>query len=174
MTNKELSAVIQGDLKKAGIPRSAYSIRVKNVGYDSSITVRVKDITINLDRVNQVLHHYEHVDWDQRCMEILAGGNTYARAEYDYKMMDLESERFMEQAQDLMTADLPMWTGQVVATYSRNGHERELLFFKGDRFLVSRKKGGCSGCNQRYYAGDARSVAKALALFDSLGTFPKC
>ena len=173
MTNRELSAVIQADLKKAGIPKSAYSIRVQFAGYERCITVKVKDITVNLDRVNRVLLHYQHVYWDERCMEVLAGGNTYAHADYDYKMMDLECERFLDRAQELMAADLPLWVGQVVATYSRNGHERELLFFKGDQYMVARKKGGYCGVNQRHYAGDVRSVAKALALFDNLGMIPK-
>lgn len=174
MTNKELSAAIQADLKKAGIPKAAYSIRVQWAGYERSVTVRVKDVSVNLDRVNRVLLHYKHVDWDERCGEILAGGNTYAHADYDYKMLDLESERFLDRARELMAADLPMWVGQVVATYSRNGHERELLFFKGDQYLVARKKDGYSGCNTRHYAGDVRSIARGLALFDNLGAIPKC
>lgn len=172
MTNRELSAAIQADLKKAGIPKTSYSIRVQWAGYERSITVRVKDISVNLDRVNRVLLHYKHVYWDERCGEILAGGNTYAHADYDYKMLDLESERFMERARELMAADLPLWAGQVVADHSRNGHDHELLFFKGDQFLVARKKGGSSAGNHRHYAGDARSIAKALALFDNLGTIP--
>lgn len=173
MTNRELSAAIQADLKKVGVPKSAYSIRVQWAGYERSITVRVKDITVNIDRVNRVLLHYQHVYWDEHCGEILAGGNTYAHADYDYKMMDLESERFLDRARELLAADLPLWVGQVVATYSRNGHEHELLYFKGDQFMVPRKKGSTSGCNQRHYAGDVRSIAKALALFDNLGTIPK-
>ena len=173
MTNKELSAAIQADLKKAGIPKAAYSIRVQFAGYERCITVKVKDITVNLDRVNRVLLHYQHVYWDEHCMEVLAGGNTYAHADYDYKMMDLESERFLDRARELMAADLPLWEGQVVAAYSRNGHERELLFFKGDQYLVARKKGGSSAGNTRHYAGDVRSIAKALALFDNLGAIPR-
>ena len=174
MTNKELSAAIRADLKKAGIPKNAYTIRVQWAGYERCITVKVKDITVNLDRVNRVLLHYQHVYWDERCMEVLAGGNTYAHADYDYKMIDAESERFLDRARELVAADLPLWVGHVVATYSRNGHERELLFFKGDRYMVARKKGGCSAGNQRCYAGDVRSVAQGLALFNSLGTIPNC
>ncbi|MBQ9211056.1 MAG: hypothetical protein IJ153_05610 [Clostridia bacterium] len=173
MTNKELSAAIRDDLKKAGIPKSAYSIRVQWAGYERSITIKVKDISVNIDRVNRVLLHYQHVYRDERCGEILAGGNTYAHADYDYKMMDLESERFQDRAAELMAADLPLFVGQVVATYSRNGHDRELLYFKGDQFMVARKKGGSSIGNQRHYAGDVRSIAKALALFDNLGAIPK-
>ena len=173
MGNKELSAAIREDLKKAGIPKSAYSIRVRYAGYEQSVSVRVKDITINLDRVTRVLLHYRDVDYDERSGEILAGGNTYVHAEYDRDMMKLERERFMDRARELAAADLPLWVGQVVAEYSRNGHDYELLFFKGDKYMAAREKGGCTGCNQRHYAGDPCSIASALALFSNFGAIPK-
>lgn len=173
MNNKELSAAIRADLKKAGIPKTAYSIRVQWAGYEQSATVKVKDISINLDRVNRVLSRYRNVYWDERAMEILAGGNTFVHAEYDRDAMEAARKPFMDQAKELLALDIPLFVGHVAATYSRNGHDRELLFFKGDRFMVTRKKDGLSAGNTRHYAGDAYSIANALAIFNALGAFPK-
>lgn len=173
MTNKELSMMIREDLKKAGIPKAAYSIRVRDCTYDTSVDVRVKDVMINLDRVNKVLDKYESVRWDEHAQEILAGCNTYVHASYDNKMLDLEREAFMDRAEELMKMDIPLYVGEVVATFSRNGHESELLFFKGDRYMAARKKGGTTNGNTRHYAGSVHSIANALTLFNNLGALPK-
>lgn len=173
MTNKELSAAVRAELKSAGIPKSAYSIRVRYCGYSTSIDVTLKDIGINIDRVTKVLLHHKHVDWDERCMEILEGGNTYAHADYDYHVLDAAAENFMDRAKEVMAMDVPLYVGTVIAKRSRNGHDQELIWFKGDNTVVSRKKGGSSAGNRKHYAGDVRSMATALAMFNALGEFPK-
>ena len=174
MTNKEMSAVICAELKAAGIPKKAYSIRCRYCGYSQSIDVSVKDLSVNLDRVKRVVDKYSHVRWDEHCGEILSGGNTFVDVEYSYKAMDVAGEAFLDRAKKLMEADLPLWEGIVIAESSRNGHDHELVFFKGDHYAAARVKGGSTGCNTRHYAGDARSLANAMALFNACGTIPKC
>ena len=173
MTNKEMSMEIREKLKAAGIPKSAYSIRVRYCGYSTAIDVKLKDLGINADRVTKVLLHYRHVDWDERCMEILAGGNTFTNVEYDYNVLETAAKENMGRAKEIMAMDVPLFEGVKIADWSRNGHEHELLWFKGDNVVVSRKKGGSSCGNRRHYAGGAHSMAEALAMFNALGEFPK-
>lgn len=173
MTNKEMSRTIREELKKAGIPKSAYSIRVRDCGYSTSVDVRIKDLSVNPDRAARVLLPFRHVDWDERCMEVLAGGNTYADAKYDYDVLRAAAEANLDRAKKILAMDVPLYEGVVIAERSRNGHVSELLWFKGDNTVVSRKKGGCSAGNRRHYAGGPASMAEALAVFYAIGEFPR-
>ena len=173
MTNKELSAAIRADLKAAGIPKSAYSISVKAAGYDTSIRVRVKDLSVSLSRVTSVLNRYHHVDWDERCMEILAGGNTYVWAEYDRDALAAAAEPWRDRAAEILAADRPLYVGDVIANYSRNGHSFELVYFKGDNVVCAHKKDSASWYGNKCYAGSVGSLAEALAIFNGCGTFAR-
>ena len=174
MTNKELSMEIRGALKAAGIPKSAYSIRCSYCGYSRSIDVMITDLSVKVGRVRDVVDHYSHVRWDEHCGEILSGGNTFVDVEYSSKALDTAGEAFMDRAKDLFHDDsLPLWEGVVIDESSRNGHDHELVYFKGDEYVASRVKGGSTIGNTQYYAGDARSLAHAMALFSACGTIPK-
>lgn len=171
MTNKELSAAIRADLKAAGISRSAYSISVKWAGYETSVRVRVRDLSVSLSRVMTVLNRYHHVDWDERCMEILAGGNTFVWVEYDRDALDAAAASWRDRAAEILAADRALYVGDVIANYSRNGHSFELVYFKGDNVVCAHKKGSASWYGDKCYAGSVGAMAEALAIFNGCGTF---
>ena len=173
MTNKELSMKIREELKAAGIPKSAYSISVRWAGYERAIDVKVKDLSISLDRIENILVHYRHVDYDYHCMEILAGGNTFAHVTYDSDALCAASEVWRPRAAEILAADLPLFIGERVAEYSRNGHDYELVYFKGDNEMIVHKKGDTGWYGVRHYAGDVHSIACALAIFNACGKFSR-
>lgn len=170
MTNMELSKAIRADLKAAGIPKSAYSISVKYAGYETSVSVRVKDLSINMHRFDNVLRRYRHVDWDDRCMEILAGGNTFVHADYDINVLCDASARCRDRAAEIMAMDLPLFVGVDVAEFSRNGHDYVLTYFKGDNEVRAHKKGSASWTGDRHWAGNVSGMAEALAIFNANGS----
>ena len=54
MTNRELGANIRSELKAAGIPARAVSVRVSDAGYDMSVRINVKDLSISLEHCGTV------------------------------------------------------------------------------------------------------------------------
>ncbi len=88
LSNKELSRAIQNDLKAAGVPRRAYSIRVRNAGYSTAITIEIKDISIRIEKVEKIANRRESIRYDEYCQEILEGGNTFVSVRYDYDALD--------------------------------------------------------------------------------------
>ena len=88
MTNKELSTAIINDLKAAGFNRKDFSIRSYYAGYEQACRVEIKNPLIRLSEVEDITRKYRQVDYDERCQEILAGGNTFIHVQYEYGIFD--------------------------------------------------------------------------------------
>lgn len=80
MTNKEMSAAIRKELKDNGF--KGVTVSVKDSGYDTAITVKIKNPSVNRIEVENLLKHWEEIDRDERTGEILSGCNAYLFVEY--------------------------------------------------------------------------------------------
>ena len=79
---------VKAAIKAAGIPTKHISVTTSYPGYEEVITVTIKDTKINIDEVEQIARRFEAVDYDERCQEVLQGGNTFVKVRYDYNALD--------------------------------------------------------------------------------------
>lgn len=82
MTNKELNAAIKEELKEAGYNTKDFSVSVKECGYSTSISVKIKSPEVNRKEIETLLQHREEYERDAHTYEILEGGNTYLLIDY--------------------------------------------------------------------------------------------
>lgn len=79
---------IKTAIKAAGIPTKNISVKTSYPGYEEVITITVKDVSIDLEDVKKIARPFESIDYDERCQEVLQGGNTFVRVRYDYAAED--------------------------------------------------------------------------------------
>lgn len=170
LSNKDLSKAIQNDLKAAGVPRAAYSIRVKNAGYSTSITIEVKDLSIRLEKVEKIANRRESIRYDEYCQEILEGGNTFVSVRYDYDALDAARAPFMEKAKELTNSPPAKYSGvtimenkgkRLVFMYDGPGHVQNSLIVFDDK--------GRSMDYGRYSAYNENVIAEGMAIFTATG-----
>lgn len=77
MSNKELSQLIRRELKENGFTSKDVSVRVRSALYDTAVKVTIKNPLVRQSEVEEVAKKFSKVDYDERTMEILAGGNVY-------------------------------------------------------------------------------------------------
>ena len=174
MTNKELGAKIRADLKAAGIPARAVSVRVSDAGYSTSVRVNIKDISIDRAVVEKIAYRHRDVSYDERSGEILSGGNTYVWVDYDYDTIRNAREQYMEQAQEIIDSNNQPCVGVEIAT--RDDGSRLVYFFEApnsthNTAVIYDKNGHYDYSKDRYVAHNACHLAQALALFNAVGHF---
>ena len=113
MTNRELSGEVRKKLKEGGFTSKDYSIRVRDVGYSTSIRIIVKNPKVRISEVNCILKQFESVDRDERTGEILQGGNTYTFCQYEDGIFDEVIEPLMETARRVYASS--KWDGRKIA-----------------------------------------------------------
>lgn len=172
MTNKELGQAIRKALKERGWNSRAVSVRVSDAGYSTSVSVKIKDMTINKREVEKIVNAHESIRYDEYSGEILEGANTYVFVEYDWEAMRDASRAYMEQAQEIIdnnkeadTATEVLERDGVKMYYHFNGiagHVDNHVSLHGEKFADD-------WYNQKYAAYSANSLAEALMLFDLQG-----
>lgn len=103
MSLKEKVAQIRKDLKEVGITAKMASVRGKNSLYDESITVKIKDITVNKKLIDEIVYKYDDISYDEYNGEILAGGNTFTHVEFDYDVLLEARKDFIRLATKIYT-----------------------------------------------------------------------
>ena len=88
MTNRELSQAIRKDLKQHGFTSKDVSVKVRDVLYDTSVNITIKNPLVRESDIENVTKKYSKIDYDERSMEILAGCNIYVHCEYAYGIFD--------------------------------------------------------------------------------------
>lgn len=172
MTNKELGQAIRKALKEHGWNARAISVRVGDAGYSTSVSVKIKDLTINKREVEKIVNAHESIRYDERCGEILEGGNTYVFVEYDWEAMHNAAKAYMEQAQEIIDNNKEACTATKV--FEKDGVEM-YYHFSGivghidNHVTLHGEKFADDWYNQKYAAYSANSLAEALALFDLQG-----
>ena len=102
MTNKEMNEAIKKELKKAGYNTKDFSVSVKDAGYETSIRIKIKSPEVNKKEIEKILNHWKVVDYDERTMEILSGGNTFLFIEYLDGIFEEVSREFVADAMGAM------------------------------------------------------------------------
>ena len=170
LSNKDLSKAIQNDLKAAGVPRAAYSIRVKNAGYSTAITIEVKDLSIRLEKVEKIANKRESIRYDEYCQEILEGGNTFVNVRYDYDALDAARASFMEKAKELTNNPPAKYNGVTIA---EKGKKRLVFMYDGpghvENSLVVFDDKGRSMDYGRYAAYNEYVISEGMAIFAATG-----
>jgi len=170
LSNKELSKAIQNDLKTAGVPRSAYSIRVSDAGYSTAIDIHVKDIAVRLETIREIVNKRESIRYDERCQEILEGGNTFVNVRYDYDALDAARAPFMERARELTEKPPAKYNG---ITIMEKNKKRLVFMYDGpghvENSLVVFDNKGRSMDYGRYSAYNEYVIAEGIAIFSATG-----
>lgn len=174
MTNKELGAKIRADIKAAGIPARAVSVRVSDAGYETAVRVSIKDINVDRNVVERIAMRYREVDRDERSGEILAGGNTFVFVDYDYDVIRSAAAQYMDQAQEIIDSNNQPCVGVDIAT--RDDGSRLVYFFEApnsthNMAVIYDKNGHYDYSKDRYVAHNACHLAQALALYNAVGHF---
>lgn len=160
MTNKEMSKAIQEKLKAAGVPRAAYSIRVRYCGYSESVRIDVKDLAVSIYEVKRIALQYQSIDRDERTGEILEGGNTYVFVQYDFDTLEAAQEKYLAQAEGVY--------GHGYAEVMTHANGNTLLYLDtepGEGFLYLKGENGM----KRFYCRSANKVAEGIAIFEASG-----
>ena len=172
--NRELGAKIRADLKAAGIPARAVSVRVSDAGYSTSVRVNIKDISIDRDVVEKIAYRHKDISYDERSGEILSGGNTYVFVEYDYDMIRNATNQYIEQAQEIIDGNNQPCVGVDIAT--RDDGSRLVFFYEAPNSahniaVIFDKDGHYDYSKDRHVAHNAYHLARALALYNAVGHF---
>lgn len=70
-------------LENAGFKhRKDFTVSVTYPGYEASYLIKIRNVNIGLQTVERIVKRFESIEWDERCMEILAGGNDYVWVKY--------------------------------------------------------------------------------------------
>lgn len=103
---------IRADLKKAGYKRSQISVTKSSGRTSCMYTVSIKDVTIPMEKIEKIVQKYEEFDRDVRTGEILSGGNTFVRVEYDYNSISAAQRYFEKPMKEVIakgTKNLGEW-----------------------------------------------------------------
>ena len=102
MTSKERSAAIRAELKKLGYNSKQVSVKSGNCGYSGYSHLTIKDMAVRIKEVKKAVRAFESVDYDEYSGEILQGGNTYIRVEYDYEALNSATEKKVSEIESLV------------------------------------------------------------------------
>lgn len=100
------SKEIKKYLKENGIDTKKISVKGSNCGYSESYNITIKDISINIEKVRELLKTFESYERDERTGEILEGGNTYIFVNYDYNTLKLANEKYNNIVLDIINKKL--------------------------------------------------------------------
>lgn len=169
MTNKELSNAIINELKAAGYNRKDFSIRSYYAGYEQACRIEIKNPLIRLSEVEKITRKFKDVSYDERCMEILAGGNTFIHVRYEFGLLDHVGDELLPIAEKVIESG--KWDGRPIAANS----ERTVSFIVYDResreFLISEHMNNNDiTYSPNYWIRSAHDLALAMYRFKNIGT----
>ena len=85
MTTKEKAKALREQLKRVlGLTPRAVSVTMDA----GSLRVCIKDMMVNIEKVEKIAGQYESIRRDERSGEILCGGNTFVSVSYTYEYTD--------------------------------------------------------------------------------------
>lgn len=101
---KHTAKDIKQDLKEMlNIKAGQTSVKVTKAGYaDTYIDVKIKDINISLNEVEECLAHFESIARDRANDEILQGCNTFVMVAYDCETYEQVIESKMNEVAEIM------------------------------------------------------------------------
>lgn len=171
MELKEMTKAIRSELKAKGITNKQVSVKGSYAGYSEAIAVIIKDLKVNKKTVEEIVKQFHSVDHDERTGEILEGGNTYTRVDFDYDAIKAAREDYRAAAENIINKyDLKYGNMEKIAEneeytlyYSDYCGEKDIQLCK--KVLDENRELSFLQNIQRRYAGDINSIAEALAIF---------
>ena len=169
MDNKELSKAIWTALKEAGYNRKDFSIRSYYAGYEQACRIEIKNPLVRLSEVEKIAKQFRCVEYDQRCMEILAGGNTFIHVSYEYGLFDEVIKDLLPIAENVIESG--KWDGLPIAsndtaTVSFVVYDRNTKEFT----LYEHLKENDPAYHPNYWIRSPRDLAIAMYRFKNIGT----
>lgn len=173
----ETAKEIRQKLKEAGYSSKRVSVTSSRGGYDSSVRIKVKDLTANIERIKEIASGYEKFSRDEITQEILEGGNTFVFVEYDWEVVHAAAELKMEQARQIIEEgkNIDAGTGKCIldaglyeAVYypvPHYGLPEICLLKKPDDYLV--RTSYCLDNLERYVAHNDHHIAQALVYIEA-------
>lgn len=110
---------VKAALKAAGFDTRKISVTSSYPGYEEVVNVQIKDVFINLEAVEAIAYKFREVAYDERCQEILAGGNTFVRVQYEYNTLS-----------DAITALVPFASDIIKQVNHITSREPNTTYFK--------------------------------------------
>ena len=169
MDNKELSNAIIKELKAAGYNRKDFSIRSYYAGYEQACRITIKNPLVRVSEVEKIVRKHESIDYDQKCMEILAGGNTFINVSYEFGLFDNVAKDLEPIAEKVIESG--KWDGLPIASneektvafvvYDRNNKEFLLHEYRNDNEITY---------SPNYWVKSVRDLAIAMYRFKNIGT----
>jgi len=174
-TVTEQAKKIRKTLKEElGLTSRKVSVKSGYCGYSSKIDVTVKDLLVDIKKVEKIANKFYSVDRCERSGEILQGGNTYVTVLYDWEM-EREHEKTKSKVAELIynlfeeerkAGSCGGWT--IAKATKPNGVDVDLVYYPSDN--------GCWGmaeiCNVpiddkiRVVVHSAEGLKMALSKFD--------
>lgn len=110
---------VKAALKAAGFDTRKISVTSSYPGYEEVVNVQIKNVFINLEAIEAIAYKFREVAYDERCQEILAGGNTFVRVQYEYNALS-----------EAITALVPFASDIIKQITHIRGREPETTYFK--------------------------------------------
>ena len=126
MAANELKKALFEEFQKNGITKKQIKISARFSMYDECATITIHDLTLPKNKVEEIATAFESYERDQRSGEILQGGNTFIRVEYDYDKWQEQEKSHEEQAQN------------IIATKAQNEGVLNPIFENDNRFLINK------------------------------------
>lgn len=123
------SQKIKAAIKAAGIPTKRISVTTSYPGYEEVIAVTIKDTNINIDDVEKIARRFREVAIDERCQEVLQGGNAFVKVRYDYNALDTAVKALEPLAADVIKRINTTPANSSYKIIAPNGFIMELLTF---------------------------------------------
>lgn len=154
-TNQEIRNEITTAFKAKGWNNRKVGLKVDY----GSINATVKDLSIPLKDVEELVKSYEEIDYDVASGEILCGANTFVFVRYDYKAMETARNEHMEKAEEIFETN----KGNIVDIMECGNRKLKFYGDCGNSWVETSDGTG------RRFAGNAYALAEAMAIFNAQG-----
>lgn len=165
LSNKEKATEIRNSIKaKYGLTSRDVSVTVKNCLYDDRLSVYIKTSKALpfYKEIEKLANEYKSVDYDDVCGEILLGGNTFVRVEYNYLLLDDYVAKYEVLAEKIFSKAVD---GYIKPIKELNTKDINGVFFGIiEKHLISYKNRQCIIENPHHLA---KCLAK-IELFDEI------
>lgn len=168
-TNKETkklteAQMIRKELKeKLNVTSRQVSVRQRHAGYSMSVDVTIKDMTVNKKAVEEIALKYRNVSYCEASGEILLGGNTYIRVEFDYDIKQKASEKLIPFAKKII--DYVAHKKEINSYQIASNGNAKLIYFATEQMLTIVEPNKYN--SERYSAYNEYVMAEGLVYFNT-------
>lgn len=170
MSNKELSLLIRKTLKESGFTSKDVSVRVRSALYDTSVSITVKNPTVRLSEVENIVKKFSEVEYDEHSQEVLAGCNVYVHCQYEYGIFKEASQALLPIA-EMVLSNKEKYSGHAIADNDKK--TVHIIHYDGVWWTLAefeKEKGDKYTYKPTYWISSAQDLAVAMWRFKNIGT----